>query len=191
MQEHMVVHPFIQKETSDGPAAWIATDGIAVIFEKYYKRIFNYVAYRVPGIHTAEDLTSAIFEKILNKLGTYSEAKAPFEVWLFAIARNVVNDYYRQQKRKQFFSLEMVKELVSSKRDPENLMLKEEQNDQLMRALRQLDARERNIIALKYGANLRNTDIAQITGQSESNIGVICYRAMKKLKSELGSVDQL
>lgn len=190
MQEHVALHAFIPEETQNETEAWVAAGGVTAIFEKYYKRIFNYIGYRVHSIHTAEDLTSAVFEKIINKLGTYSEAKAPFEVWLFAIARNVVNDYYRQQKRRQFFPLEMVKELMSSKRDPESLVLREEQNDQLMRALRQLDEREQHVIALKYGANLRNTDIAQITGQSDSNIGVICYRAMKKLKSELGSVDQ-
>lgn len=76
-------------------------------------------------------------------------------------------------------------------KDPENLILREERSDKLIGALNKLDERERNLVALKFGACLRNTEVAQITGLSESNIGVILYRAMKKLKAELGSVDQL
>ncbi|MFF2908660.1 sigma factor-like helix-turn-helix DNA-binding protein [Paenibacillus sp. NPDC057934] len=46
-------------------------------------------------------------------------------------------------------------------------------------------------MALKFGAGLKNKEIASITGMSESNIGVILYRSMRKLKSEIGSVEQL
>lgn len=69
----------------------------AAVFEAYYKRIFNYIAYRVSCRYTAEDLASQVFEKTLSKLPGYSPEKAPLEVWLFAIARNVVNDYYRMR----------------------------------------------------------------------------------------------
>ncbi len=69
------------------------------IFETYYKRIFNYVYYRVYCRFTTEDLTSQVFEKAIRKIDTYTQSKAPFEVWLFAIARNVVNDYFRVKKK--------------------------------------------------------------------------------------------
>ncbi len=46
-------------------------------------------------------------------------------------------------------------------------------------------------MALKFGADLKNTEIASLTGISESNVGVILYRSMKKLKAEIGSVEQL
>lgn len=58
-------------------------------------------------------------------------------------------------------------------------------------ALDTLSAKERNIVALKFGADLKNTEIASLTGISESNVGVILYRSMKKLKAEIGSVEQL
>ncbi|MFD1909331.1 sigma-70 family RNA polymerase sigma factor [Paenibacillus rhizoplanae] len=58
-------------------------------------------------------------------------------------------------------------------------------------ALDTLSPKERNLIALKFGADLKNTEIARITGISESNVGVILYRSMRKLKSEIGSVEEL
>lgn len=75
------------------------------IFETYYKRIYNYIYYRINSHHSAEDLTSQIFEKVMIKIDTYNKEKAPFEVWLFGIAKNVVNDYFREQKSIRFFQL--------------------------------------------------------------------------------------
>lgn len=66
-----------------------------------------------------------------------------------------------------------------------------ERSDRLNRALDTLSAKERNIIALKFGADLKNTEIARVTGISESNVGVILYRSMRKLKSEIRSVEGL
>jgi RNA polymerase sigma-70 factor (ECF subfamily) len=55
----------------------------------------------------------------------------------------------------------------------------------LTKALDILNKSERNIIGLKFGANLKNTEIAKILGITESNVGVIICRAMKKLKSHM------
>lgn len=68
------------------------------IFKSYYKRVYNYIYYRVNCHHTAEDLVSQVFEKVMFKIDTYSKDKSPFEVWLFAIARNAINDYFRSSK---------------------------------------------------------------------------------------------
>lgn len=187
MHERAVIHPFIHQE---------ALTNIDVeaqfthLFETYHKRIYNYIRYRVNCHFTAEDLTSQVFEKTMSKIGTYSESKSPFEVWLFAIARNVVNDYFRSQRSHRLFSLDGFKELVSGKTGPEGLVIQEETNDSLQRALDSLSARERNMIALKFGAELKNKEISQLLGITEENVGVIFYRTMRKLRKTLGSVER-
>jgi RNA polymerase sigma-70 factor (ECF subfamily) len=155
------------------------------IFETYYKRVYNYIYYRVNCHYTAEDLTSQVFEKVILKISTYSEGKSPFEVWLFAIARNSVSDYFRKLKKYKLFSIDKIKELVSREKNPENIVLVAETNDKLSQALKILNSRERNIIGLKFGANLKNKEIAEILAITESNVGVILYRTMKKLKKEI------
>lgn len=192
MQERALLQSFWHKSIKEERPAEANTDRLfTTIFENYYSRIFNYTAYRVSCRYTAEDLTSQVFEKMLSKLHSYSPEKAPFEVWLFAIARNVVNDYYRSLRRNRFFPLEAVRELVSGRQAPEEHLLEGERSGRLNLALDILTAKERNIVALKFGADLKNKEIARLTGMSESNVGVILYRSMKKLKSEIGSVDQL
>lgn len=155
------------------------------IFETYYKRIYNYIYYRINCNEEAEDLTSEVFEKVMIKINTYSEDKSPFEVWIFAIARNVINDYFRRLKKCKVFSMDKLKKLISTEKNPEDVFVKSETNDELLKALNILNAKERNIIAFKFGANLRNKEIAEIIGITEGNIGVILYRTMKKLKNEM------
>lgn len=155
------------------------------IFETYYKRVYNYIYYRVNSCHIAEDLTSQVFEKIMIKIDSYCEEKSPFEVWMFAIARNTINDYFRETKKHKVFPIDFIKDLISSKKTPQDVVEIEETKDELLDALKILDARERNIIALKFGGDLKNVEIAEVLGLTESNVGVILYRTMKKLKSEL------
>lgn len=155
------------------------------IFETYYKKVFNFVYYRVNQYYTAEDLTSQIFEKVMIKINTYDETKSPFEVWLFVIARNTVNDYFRNLQKRKFLPIDSIKNLISKKKTPEDIVEIAETNDELLKALSILDERERSIVALKFGAGLKNVEISKVLGLTENNVGVILFRTMKKLKKEL------
>lgn len=186
MQQLTLISALDKKETRE---VLYEEKDIEYIFETYYKRVYNFIYYRVGCQYTVEDLTSLVFEKVMLKISTYSESKSPFEVWLFAIARNVVNDYYRNLKKHKFLSIDTIKELVSRRRMPEDIVEIAETNDKLSKALNTLDTRERNIVALKFGADLKNVEIAEILDLTESNVGVILYRTMRKLKSELERED--
>lgn len=177
MEQIALINTLDEKEVKD--------KGFTYVFETYYKRIYNYIYYRVNCNEEAEDLTSQVFEKVMIKIDTYSESKSPFEVWLFAIARNVINDYFRSLKKQKIFSIDKFNNLTSIEKNPEDIVVKAETNDELLRALKILDSRERNILALKFGGNLKNKEIAEIIDITESNVGVILYRAMKKLKREM------
>lgn len=175
----------VKKEESEETS--IEENDFTSLFDTYYKRVYNYIYYRVNCSFTTEDLTSQVFEKVLLKINTYNNSKAPIEVWIITIAKNVLRDYFRSLKRHKFFSLDMIKELVGKERNPEEMIVREEMNNNLLKALNTLKKRERNIVALKFGANLKNKEIAQILKLTESNVGIILYRAIKKLKSEFES----
>lgn len=165
--------------------AAVGTDGFTQIFDSYYKRIYNYMRYRVSDPDEAEELTSQVFEQVLRKIRTFNPDRAPFEVWIFSIAHHAVNDYYRSKKRHAWFSLDSIRELISLKPGPEETALQNEDRDKLNAALESLQDRERNIIAMKFAGRLKNRDIAVLTGLSESNVGVILYRALRKLRDSL------
>ena len=154
-------------------------------FEEMYRvelpRIYNYFRYRVGDGPLAEDLTSETFEKAWRNRWRYRRDLAAFSTWLFTIASRVAQDHYR--KKRDDLPLEQVTEPGTS----ENLEDLIEQNAdfaQLSVLLSRLADRERELVALKYGAGLTNRAIARLSGISESNVGTILYRAVQTLRSE-------
>lgn len=163
---------------------------VAEIFELYYKRLYNYTYYRVNSHEVAEDITIQVFEKVMLKFHTYVNKKSKFEIWIFTIARNTINDYFRKQKRHKIISIDSIIDLVSRDKGPEDFIITEERNNKLVNALNILDAKERNIIAYKFGAGLKNVEIAKILKIGESNVGVKLHRIMRKLKNEMEKEDK-
>ena len=155
------------------------------IFETYYKRIYNYYYYRVQNQQIAEDLASQLFEKAMTKISSYESSKGNFEVWLFAIARNILNDYFRSQKKYPWSSLDSVLEMISEESNLEQMIFQAEETKVLLDMIKTLKEKERNIIAYKFGADLKNKEIAELLGIGEKNVSVILYRTLKRLKLKL------
>lgn len=155
------------------------------IYETYYKRVYNYISYRINNHHDTEDLVSQVFERVIQKFGTYNPKRSVFEAWLIGIARNTVTDYLRAKKRFFNISLDSVIDFFSGSSQPEEVSVINENKASLVKALAKLGEKERNVVALKYAAELKNTDIAEIMGISDSNVGVILFRSLKKLRKEL------
>ncbi|MHC1749142.1 MAG: RNA polymerase sigma factor [Cellulosilyticaceae bacterium] len=160
-------------------------DEFTKIYEAYYKRVFKYICYRIDDQHMAEELCSHVFEKIIVKYNSFSGNKLTLESWIFTIARNTITDYYRKKNQRLHFSLDHIIDMVSPKPSPDELILAEENNAYLFHALAKLNERDRSVVSLKYGAELRNTEIAELMGLSESNVSVILCRSLKKLKKIL------
>lgn len=157
------------------------------IYKQYYKRVFKYICYRINDQHMAEELCSQVFEKIIEKYNSFSGDEKTLESWIFTIARNTVTDYYRTKEKKFHFSLDYIIDMISPKPSPYELILTKENNSYLFEALSRLNEKERSVVSLKYGADLKNTEIAKLTGLSESNVSVILCRSLKKLKKSLVS----
>jgi RNA polymerase sigma-70 factor (ECF subfamily) len=158
---------------------------LATLYDHYFPVVYKYVLFRVCDAQLADDLVSQIFERMLNDLTRYRPGQAPFGAWLFGIARHVVGDHYRSQKRRHWLSLDNIFNLPSNDPAPEEITLKNEQGENLLRSLAKLANRDRDLIGLKFASGLTNREISKLTQLSEANVGIILYRAMKKLRIEL------
>lgn len=159
----------------------------AEIYELYFSRVYNYVRYRVQNPQTTDDLSSLIFEKVFKNIRLFKPEQGTFTAWLFAIAHNVVSDYFRNREKNKWFSIEAEGEIASTSQDVGEAFVENELRSKLLDSLAELSERERQIIALKFWSGLTNRNIAKLTGVSESNVGVILYRAMRRLHSMIGS----
>lgn len=157
----------------------------AAIYDHYFPRIYAYVRYRVRDAGLTEDITAQIFERVLANLSKYDAEQAPFAVWLFTIARHRVSDHHRAQQRRQLLPLDLVRSRASADPAPEEIVVRDETREALLVAVSRLSERERDILALKFGAELTNRRIAALTGLTESNVGVILYRAVRRLRADI------
>lgn len=154
------------------------------IYEVYYKRVYNYISFRINNHQDTEDLVSQVFERVIDKYDTYDNKRSPLEAWLIGIARNTVTDYFRSRQKGFDLAANLLSLFVPGSRQPEEVMVANEDHAQLIRMLSKLSEKERNIVALKFAAELKNTDIAEMMGLSESNVGVMLFRSLKKLRKE-------
>jgi RNA polymerase sigma-70 factor (ECF subfamily) len=150
------------------------------VYRAELPRVLNYFRYRIGQTATAEDLTSTTFEKAWRARGRYRRDRASVGTWLLSIARNVAIDYYRA--RRVDIPLDDLPE------PPQPTTLDEElqraRNRRRLSALiATLPERERELLALKYGAEETNRAIARLTGLSESNVGTILSRTVAALRS--------
>ncbi len=152
------------------------------VYREELSRVYNFHRYRVVDRATAEDLTSITFEKAWRSRRRYRKDRAGVSTWLLAIARNVAIDHYRRTKSRPEVPLEG--EPVADASTPENQTARRAELRRLGRLVADRPPRERELIALKYGAGATNRAIAKLTGLSESNVGTILHRTVAALRAE-------
>lgn len=171
------------EQSKDEPKAF------AAIYDHYFPRIYTYIRYRVDNNQTADDLTAFVFERALSRLNQYQSGRAPLSAWLFGIARNAVSNHRRRKKRWQWLPLTFADNRPDHEQQPEAAMIQDETEERLLAAVSQLPYRERDLIALRFVSGLNNRQIAALTDLTESNVGVILHRALKKLRADLKEVN--
>ena len=149
------------------------------VYRDELPRVFNYFRYRGFERATAEDLTSATFEKAWRARDRYRKDRAAVSTWLLAIARNVAIDHLRRPRRE----VPIEDDAVRDEATPETAALRAAEVRRLRALLSTLPERERELVALKFGAGATNRTIAKITGLGESNVGTILHRTIGGLRA--------
>lgn len=164
------------------PAAEVDWDEV---YAEQLPRVYNFFRYRVGDGPVAEDLTSITFEKAWRGRNRYRRDLGAFGTWLMAIARNVAVDHYR--RRRPEAPLEEAQAVAAVGASPEELAERRSDMERLGGLIAALPERERELIALKYGSELNNREIARLTGLSESNVGTRLHRAVQTLRAQWSS----
>lgn len=162
----------------------------AAVYDHYYSRVYTFVRYRVVDPATADDLTSDIFTTAFSRLSSYRPDRAPFAAWLFGIARNTVNSHFRRARYRRWLGLDAAGEQPDRSPQPDEAAARREQAHDLLQAVGRLSDREQEVLALKFAGGLTNRTIAELTGLSESNVGVTVYRAIRRLRADLNEENE-
>ena len=162
-------------------ARWVAAEpDWEQVYAEQLPRVLNFFRYRLGPTADVEDLTARTFEKAWSARHRYRSDVAGFATWLLTIARNVAIDHLRTRQR--YEPLAAADDVPSADRTPEQQALQQSEAERLAALLGTLPPRQRELIAMKYGADMTNRAIARATGLSESNVGTILHRAVETLR---------
>lgn len=150
------------------------------IYAAQLPRVLNFFRYRLGSGADVEDLTARTFEKAWGARHRYRRDVAGFTTWLLTIARHVAIDDVRSRQREA--PLAGAAAVPSPQHTPEQQAIRDSEAHRLAALLATLPPRQRELIAMKYGAGMTNRAIARATGLSESNVGTILHRAVESLR---------
>ena len=141
------------------------------------RRIYSYVAYRIGDGPDAEDVTSEVFERALRYRKSYDPSRGEPLAWLVGIARRCIDDALMRPRA----DLGEQPDVAS----PGDLEADALQRLAVATAVRGLDERSRELVALRYGADLSARQIGEILGLKTNAVEVALHRTLARLRPEL------
>jgi RNA polymerase sigma-70 factor, ECF subfamily len=161
-------------------AAQTDAQAFGVLYDRYIQRIYRYCHYRTNNAADAEDITAQIFLAALEALPRYRQ-DGHFAGWLFSIARNKVMDYHRRVPHMLLDESTLPPIYTDMALDIE----KSQRRENLLRLIQFLAEEERELLYLRYVAELSFAEIAKALQKNEDAVKKMLYRLIARMKNEL------
>jgi RNA polymerase sigma-70 factor (ECF subfamily) len=172
------------------------------LYRKYLPQVYSFAFYELRDHHAAEDATERIFMQALAALPAFEEradsyaAGGPeavdgqeseastFRIWLFRIARNVVANERRRDRRRPVAPLEEAYAVPAAGDVAETAALREA-GSAAWRAVARLPEDRRRAVILRFVDEMSTAEIAEILGRSEGAVRVLLHRALRSVAADL------
>jgi RNA polymerase sigma-70 factor (ECF subfamily) len=158
------------------------TEEFGLLYDRYIRKIYDFVYYKTMRRETAEDLTSQTFLKALEKIDDFDGGKGAFGAWLYRIARNTVIDHYRT--RKEDANIEDIWDLAGKDDVARDIDMKAKL-EKVEKYLAALKREHREIVMLHLWEGLTHKEIAEALGKSEASCKMLYSRAITTLRREM------
>jgi RNA polymerase sigma factor (sigma-70 family) len=161
----------------------------SLLFERYNKRIYNFLARMTMDRALAEDLTQNVFLRIIKYRSSYRDGLR-FQSWIYQVARNIFSDHYQTQKNKfsDFIQVDKIGEHIAENEDS---LEREEQEKLLTRSMQMLNEEQRELLVLTRFQHMKYEEVAVIMNTSVANIKVKVHRAIAKLREHYFELEKI
>ncbi len=159
-------------------------DYFGELYERYFDQIFRFVFKRLGGLESeAGDITQHTFIKAMANLNKYEDRGLPFSSWLYRIAQNEVNMYFRNSKGNYTVEIDesKFKDLCE---EAEINYMSADQQEQLINLLNKLEQEQLDLLELRFFQGMSFKEIADIYNITEPNAKMRVYRILEKLNKK-------
>lgn len=156
----------------------------ALLYERYYEPIFVFIYKRVDEEEASADVASQVFLKAMLNLKKYQFKGVPFSAWLYRIAINEVNQYFRESKAKRAISVEshhIADMMEEVQEDATDLNI-----NRMLEVMKHLKPEEVQMIELRFFEKMSFREVADVYNITENNAKVKMYRLLTKMKKMMG-----
>lgn len=163
-----------------------------LLYDEFYRPIFGYILKRTANIELAQDLTSQTFFKALNGLKKFRWKNVSFSAWLYRIATNEINSFYRKQKKFIRVPLDKVPGIPSKDTPDKDLEMAEqelkskEEFIKIHQSISKLNPIYQTVIVLRFLDKKKILEICEILDKPEGTIKSQIHRALGELKKIMG-----
>jgi RNA polymerase sigma-70 factor (ECF subfamily) len=183
LNEHHKTADDLRVELAIVEAAKSDPSKFGALYEKYYRQVFVFVFRRIGDEEHSGDIVANTFLKAMLALSKYTFKGVPFSAWLFRIASNEINMFFRKSNRERVVSLDKsdLGKMIAESGESDS----EENQKLLLRALATLSDEEMQLIELRFFEKRPFIEVGEIAGITENNAKVRTYRILDKLKQIL------
>lgn len=154
----------------------------AQIYHRYAQPLYRYIYFRVGDADLAEDLRAEVFLRVFESLDRYEDRGWPLSAWLYRIARDRTVDVIRRSRLRQTVSLESWSGACEG---PDHEVVTRLDCEELRRHLCDLTDDQRQVIYLRFMADLSIQEVAQRLGRSEGAVKALQHRGLQSLARRL------
>ena len=156
---------------------------IGGLYETYHLSVYRFLFYRVGDRAAAEDLTSEVFLRMLRFISGFNPPSASFQAWLFQIARNLAIDHHRRMSVRNHLPLE--EKLAARGEHLDAAVERSLTSESLQAALAELNDEQRDVILMRFIAEMPIAEVAKALHKSENSIKGLQRRALSALREVL------
>ena len=152
------------------------------LYEAYFEQIYRFIFKRLGGDEAASgDLTQHTFIKAMANISKYEDRGLPFSAWLYRIAQNEVNMFFRSQQRNYFVEINE-RQLSGLLEESGETGFTQQDLEQLINVINNLEESHLDLIELRFFQNMSFKEIADIYSITEANAKMRLYRLLEKIR---------
>ncbi|MDN5919653.1 MAG: sigma-70 family RNA polymerase sigma factor [Pseudonocardia sp.] len=151
------------------------------LYERYHDVVFRYVLFRMGDRSFAEDITQETFVRALRRIGSVSYQGRDIGAWFVTIARNLIFDYVKSSRYRLESTTSEIVELSPATGGPEQQVLDNATNSELLASIDKLNPDQRECIQLRFLRGLSVAETAELMDRNEGAVKALQHRAVRRL----------